>query len=97
MKRSILSTILLTLALTAGTPTASAVPETLDVADWDQIRAEHDRHRHAAVAADSGYFARNPMQQWLIEFDGRSFTAQPEHGDWNWGKEGLPSGWPFFL
>ncbi len=75
------------LALGAATGAANAETDTLDESDWDQIRAEHDRHRHAAVAGETGYFARNHSQQWLIEFDGRGFTAQPEEGDWSWGLE----------
>lgn len=50
--------------------------------DWTQIRAEYDRHRHAFVATESGYTARNPANQWVAEFDGAGFTLRGQSQTW---------------
>ena len=52
-----------------------AVPEGLTGSDWKSIRQAYEQHRHAAVAVDGGFRARNPGQQWLTRFDGRGFAA----------------------
>jgi len=66
------------------------VPEGLSRSDWSSIRAEYEKHRHAAfpVANEPGVWqARNPGQQWSTRFDGRGFLAQPEGAEWRWGLE----------
>jgi len=61
------------------------VPQALDATDWSSIREAYEANRHAAVAADDGYQARNPGQQWVARFDGRGFSVQPDAGGWTWG------------
>jgi len=63
------------------------VPEGLTTSDWGQIRHEYERHRHSVVPNGDGYKARNHGQQWLIRFDDRGFSVQPDQGGWNWGLE----------
>ena len=63
------------------------VPEGLTVVDWAQIRREYERHRYSAVPDGEGYKARNHRQGWLIRFDGRGFSVQPDEGGWSWGLE----------
>jgi len=41
--------------------TLAAVPEGLTDSDWNGIRQEYERHRHAAVAVDGEFRARNPV------------------------------------
>ena len=65
----------------------NSVPEGLTTSDWGQIRQEYERHRHSAVPNGDGYKARNHRQQWLIRFDGRGFSVEPDQGGWNWGLE----------
>ena len=78
-------------ALTPGIAPDSA-PEGLTTSDWGQIRHEYERHRHSVVPDGEGYQSRNHGQQWLIRFDGRGFSVQPDQGDWNWGLELLSYG-----
>ena len=73
-------------ALTPAIAPDSA-PEGLTTSDWGQIRHEYERHRHSVVPDGEGYKSRNHGQQWLIRFDGRGFSVQPDEGDWNWGLE----------
>ena len=73
---------------------ADAVPEGLAGSDWKSIRQAYERHRHAAVAVDGGFRARNPGQQWLTRFDGRGFTVQPNIAGWRWGLELQSYGFP---
>ena len=40
------------------------VPEGLSASDWSSIRAAYEARRHAAIAVDGGYQARNPRQRW---------------------------------
>ena len=66
------------------------VPEGLLRSDWSAIRAEYEKHRHAAypVEGQPGVWqARNPGQQWRTRFDGRGFLAQPDGAEWRWGLE----------
>jgi hypothetical protein len=70
----------------AARPSDTAAPE-LELADWTAIRAAYDAHRHAAVADDEGFRARNPGQSWTARFDGRGVTTRPDHGGWTWGLE----------
>ena len=63
------------------------VPEGLTVVDWAQIRREYERHRYSAVPDGEGYKARNHRQGWLIRFDVRGFSVQPDEGGWSWGLE----------
>ena len=53
---------------------ASALPNGMSLVDWQQIRAEYERNRHAAFADNAGVHARNFRQQWLTQFDGRGFS-----------------------
>jgi uncharacterized repeat protein (TIGR02543 family) len=64
------------------------VPEGLQKSDWQSIRGEYEKHRHAIVAnADGTHQARNPGQAWLTKFDGLGFTVTPDAGGWTWGLE----------
>ncbi|MDX1983962.1 MAG: FG-GAP repeat protein [Bryobacteraceae bacterium] len=76
--------ILLALLALSSAPAAPAgnVPKGLTAADWNGIRAEYDRHRHAV---SSGLSARNPGQRWQLRFDGRGFSVEPDGGQWKWG------------
>src|SRR5436190_8584241 len=64
-----------------------AAPNGLRIVDWTQIRAEYERHRHAAFpdANGGGLKARSVEQQWLTLFDGRGFSVVPDEGAWTWG------------
>ena len=62
-------------------------PDGVSLADWTQIRAEYERHRHSAVPDGAGHKARNPRQQWTVGFDGRGFAVEPDAGGWRWGLE----------
>ena len=55
-----------------------AVPEGLTDSDWKNIRQEYERHRHAAVAVDGGFRARNPGQQWLTHFEDAASPSNPQ-------------------
>ena len=65
----------------------SETPKGLSSSDWSAIRAEYERHRHAAVPEPGGFKARNAGQQWTIHFDGRGFTVKPDGAQWTWGLE----------
>ena len=66
-------------------PTPS-LPKGLNSSDWSSIRKTYDAGKHAIIAKDDGSFiARNPGQQWNVEFDGRGFTAKPDSAGWTWG------------
>ena len=69
-------------------------PEGLTGSDWSSIRQAYERHRHAVVAVDGEFRARNPGQQWMTHFDGRGFTVQPSGADWRWGLELQSYGFP---
>ena len=62
-------------------------PAGLQPVDWKQIRAEYERHRHAAFPDPIGWQARNFQQQWLTRFDGRGFTVEPDGAAWRFGLE----------
>ncbi len=71
---------------------AVAVPDGLTGSDWDSIRQVYERNRHAVVAVDGEFRARNPGQQWLTHFDGCGFVVQPaiagvepDAAGWRWG------------
>src|ERR1051326_4691500 len=66
---------------------ASETPKGLSSPDWSAIRAEYERHRHAAVPEPGGFKARNAAQQWMIHFDARGFTVKPDNAPWTWGLE----------
>lgn len=68
----------------AGAKSVS-LPNGITVADWAAIRAEYERHRHAAVPEPGGFRVRTFSQQWIAHFDGRGFTVQPDAGSWTWG------------
>ena len=81
--------------LCAATPSGSPqplsspdqVPDGLAKSDWTSIRAAYEAGRHAFQPAEGGWQARNPGQQWLTNFDGRGFVAQPNDHAWQWGLE----------
>ena len=68
------------------------VPDGLSAVDWSSIRSAHEAVRHAVVAVDDGYRARNPGQRWATHFDRRGFTVEPDAGGWSWGLELLRYG-----
>ncbi|MBL8217152.1 MAG: hypothetical protein JNK87_40905 [Bryobacterales bacterium] len=68
------------LCLQAGSP-----PNGLPAADWNQIRAQYERHRHAMYPEKGGWRAHNRGQQWTTRFDGRGFQVKPDQGTWTWG------------
>ena len=63
------------------------VPKGLDIVDWEQIRAEYERHRHAAFPDADGFHARNFGQQWLARWNGRGVSLEPDGQTWRWGLE----------
>ena len=64
-----------------------SVPEGLAKSDWSGIRAAYEAGRHAFQPVEGGWQARNPGQQWITNFDGRGFIAEPRDGGWQWGLE----------
>jgi trimeric autotransporter adhesin len=60
-------------------------PAGIKASDWDQIRAEYERHRHTAFADGKGFTSRNRAQQWRAHFDGRGFEIRPDGRNWTWG------------
>lgn len=66
---------------------ATCDTDKLAASDWSQIRAEYDRHRHAFVATESGYAARNPGNGWVARLDGKGFTLDADKAAWQWGLE----------
>ncbi|MCK6456693.1 MAG: thrombospondin type 3 repeat-containing protein [Phycisphaerae bacterium] len=83
--------VVVSVVLSAFSPSARAqagrVPEGLSESDWSGIRAAYQAHRHAVIAVDRGWSARNPGQQWRTRFDGRGFLTTPDAGGWAWGLE----------
>ncbi len=71
-----------------------AVPEGLTSSQWTGIRQAYEQHRHAAVAVDGEFRARNPGQQWLTHFDGRGFSVEPDAAGWRWGLQLQSYGFP---
>ena len=55
---------------------AAKIPAGLSASDWNSIRAEYERNRHAAFQVGGEYRARNAQQQWLTHFDGRGFIVE---------------------
>ncbi len=80
--------------LTESKKNEDAVPEGLAGSDWNSIRQVYEQNRHAAVAVDAGFRARNPGQQWLTHFDGRGFFVKPDGASWQWGLELQSYGFP---
>jgi hypothetical protein len=72
---------------TASRAVVGEVPDGLGRSDWNSIRAEYERHRHAAFPVEGGHRARNFGQQWISEFDVRGFLVTPDSSDWKWGLE----------
>ncbi len=70
------------------------VPEGLAGSDWNSIRQVYEKNRHAAVAVNGAFRARNPGQQWLTHFDGRGFVVKPDGASWQWGLELQSYGFP---
>src|SRR6185295_9800120 len=68
-------------------PAADKLPKDLSATDWSSIRSAYESNRHAAVAVEDGYQARNPGQHWLTRFDGRGVSIRPDAGGWTWGLE----------
>ena len=88
-KHGILSGLFLAFLITAPAngKNPPLLPAGITVVDWDQIRAEYERHRHAAFPDDAGLHARNFGQGWLERFDGRGLTVEPDDQTWRWGLE----------
>ena len=63
------------------------VPEGVAPDDWASVRAIYEEGRHAAVATENGFEARNPGQGWQLSFDRRGFIAKPNASAWSWGFE----------
>ncbi|MGQ0553759.1 MAG: FG-GAP repeat protein [Planctomycetota bacterium] len=85
--------------LSAAAPAQIApqtAPQGLSPSDLASIRAAVAAHQqaaqHAAIESDNGFAARNPGQQWDVQFDGRAFLVEPDAGDWTWGLELLSYG-----
>ncbi len=92
--RMLLLLVLIGLIGPAGAQAAAGkVPDGLGASDWNSIRAEHERHRHAAVPIAGGHRARNFGQQWVSDFDGRGFLITPNSGGWTWGLQLQSYGW----
>ena len=73
------------------------LPQGLAKSDWASIRATYEAGRHAfqpVPGRDGVWQARNPGQQWLTQFDGRGFLAEPNGGGWQWGLELKRYGFP---
>ncbi len=84
--RTLLLLVLVVLMGPAGSRAgAGGVPDGLGTSDWNSIRAEYKRHRHAVFPVEGGHRARNFGQQWVTEFDGRGFLVAPDSGAWKWG------------
>ncbi len=66
-------------------------PAGIKVADWAQIRAEYERHRHTAFADGQGFTSRNRAQEWRAHFDGRGFEIRPDGKIWTWGLDLIES------
>lgn len=66
---------------------APALPAGLQIVDWQMIRGEYERHRHAFLSDAQGFHARGFAQRWVSRFDGRGFTVDPKKapgaGVWN--------------
>ncbi len=92
--RTLLLLVLVALMGPAGSRAgAGGVPDGLGTSDWNSIRAEYERHRHAAFPVEGGHRARNFGQQWVSEFDGRGFLVTPDSGGWKWGLQLESYGW----
>ncbi len=62
------------------------LPVGLSKTDWAEVRATHERHRHAAQADGPGALqAPNSNQQWTTRFDRQGFLVKPYAGRWSWG------------
>ena len=90
-QRWLLVTALLTIG--AAQALAASPPAGVTASDWSSIRAEYERHRHAAFAVDGEHHARNAEQQWLSRFDGRGWSVEPDSGAWQWGLQLQSYGW----
>ena len=88
------STPVLALGLaTAISALAAGAPAGVSASDWSQIRAEYERHRHAAIETDGEHRARNVGQQWLNRFDGHGVLVEPDNRAWTWGLQLESYGW----
>src|SRR5258706_3959707 len=70
-------------ACAAGAASAWQRPEGVSASDWSGIRAAYEAERHAVVAVEGGYQARNPGQAWQTRFDGCGFVTTPDSGGWS--------------
>lgn len=65
---------------------APSLPQGLATTDWSSILAAHDAANRAIVAVNDGsHAARNPSQQWNIDFDEGGFSVRPDSASWSWG------------
>jgi len=85
-KRGGLSPILRDIAPTADSQ--PKLPAGLNLVDWEQIRAEYERHRHSMFPdGQGGVQSRSHYHGWLARFDGKGFTVKPDSEGWSWGLE----------
>jgi len=90
-----LASFTLFFALAIGMPLAArsadednvALPDGVSTEAWASIRSAYEAGRHAAVATDGGYEARNPGQALTASFDHQGATMTADRGDWTWGLE----------
>ena len=87
MRRVIFSSIVIFVSSIPCMGQVAETPKGLSTSEWSSIRAAYEANRHAAVAVEGGYQARNPGQQWRTRFDGRGFLTTPDAGGWSWGLE----------
>jgi hypothetical protein len=100
---ALLTTLMPAPSALAGTPLGKTqqltapgqVPDGVAKSDWTNIRAAYEAGRHAFHPVKGGWQARNPSQQWTMEFDGRGFVSEPKGGGgWQWGLELKGYGFP---
>lgn len=83
----LLGVLALLLSASPAVAEVDQVSEGLSASDWSGILAAYEARRHQAFAAECGYVARNPGQQWRTHFDGRGFSTTPDASSWSWGLE----------
>jgi len=62
------------------------LPGGLSLVDWEQIKAEYERHRHGMFPdGKGGYHSRSHYHGWLVRFDGKGVEVDPDTESWTWG------------
>jgi len=70
----------------AGVGGEAKLPGGLSLVDWEQIKAEYERHRHGMFPdGKGGYHSRSHYHGWLVRFDGKGFEVDPDTESWTWG------------